>query len=129
MAEIRGRYTKKAKKNGLGAGYRAIARYIPVSPSKVRPVARLVNHTPYLDAEALLVTLPNKGAHFLLKTIRSAAANAMVENKNIDESSLYVKELMITESVRHKRIWARGRGRADRQLKRYAHIFVMLDVK
>ena len=111
------------------ARYRAIVKYLPISPSKVRPVARLVRHKRYVDAEALLKTLPNKGAGFLLKALRSAAANAIHLNQNIDEEKLFVKDLLVGEGNRQKRIWARGRGRADRQLKRYAHIAVGLDLQ
>ncbi len=110
-------------------GYRAIAKYLPVSPSKVRPIANLVRHQSYVEAEGVLSSLPNKGAELLLKTLRSAAANAMDLNRNIDEESLFVEELLVNEGTRHKRIWARGRGRADRQAKRYAHIAVVLNVK
>ncbi|WGK68927.1 uL22 family ribosomal protein [Candidatus Haliotispira prima] len=110
-------------------GYKAIAKYLPISPSKVRPIANLIRSRSYIEAEAVLGTLPHKGAGFLLRTLRSAAANAMDLNKNINEESLFIKELLVNEGTRHKRIWARGRGRADRQLKRYAHIAVVLDVK
>ena len=110
-------------------GYKAIAKHLPISPSKVRPVANLIRHQSYTEAAALLGTLPHKGAVFLLQTLRSAASNAMDLNKNIDEESLFVKELLVNEGSRQKRIWARGRGRADWQLKRYAHIAVVLDAK
>ncbi|MEM9423220.1 MAG: 50S ribosomal protein L22 [Spirochaetota bacterium] len=113
----------------MDTGYRAKTKYLPISPSKVRPIADLVRSRSYVEAKATLETLPNKGAGFLLKTLHSAAANAMDLNGNIDEEDLFVKELLVNEGTRHKRIWARGRGRADRQLKRYAHIAVVLDVK
>ena len=83
----------------------------------------------YVEAESLLKILPNKGAGFLLRAIRSAAANAIHLNQDIDEEKLFVKDLLVGEGNRQKRIWARGRGRADRQLKRYAHIAVSLDLR
>ena len=111
------------------AKYKAIAKYLPISPSKVRPLADLVRSKNYVEAEALLKTLPNKGAGFLLKVLRSAAANAINLNQHVDEEKLCVKDLLVGEGNRQKRIWARGRGRADRQLKRYAHIAVGLDLE
>ena len=110
-------------------GYRAIAKNLPISPSKIHPIARLIRYKSYADADALLRTLPHKAARFLLKTLRSAAANAMDLNKNIDEENLHIQEILVGEGARHKRIWARGRGRADRQLKRYAHVAIVLGQK
>ena len=42
---------------------------------------------------------------------------------------LYVKELLIDAGPSQKRIWPRSRGRADRLIKRSAHILVVLDEK
>ena len=111
------------------AKYKAVVKYLPISPSKVRPIADMIRSRNYVEAEALLKTLPNKGADFLLRAIRSAAANALHLNQDIDEEKLFVKDLLVGEGNRQKRIWARGRGRADRQLKRYAHIAVNLDLR
>ena len=43
------------------SGYRAIARYVLVSPFKVRPVADTVRRRPYTEAVAILDHLPQKG--------------------------------------------------------------------
>jgi large subunit ribosomal protein L22 len=40
---------------------------------------------------------------------------------------LYIKEVCIDEGPRMKRIWIRGRGRADMLLKRMCHITVVVD--
>jgi large subunit ribosomal protein L22 len=40
---------------------------------------------------------------------------------------LVVKEIRIDEGPRLKRVWFRGRGRADMQLKRMCHITVVVD--
>ncbi len=108
-------------------GYTAHARYIRISPYKVRRIADKVRKKPYGDAIALLETLPHKGARLLKKVIQSAAANAMYNNKNLDEELLYIRELEINEGARMKRIWPRARGRADRLIKRSCHISVALD--
>ena len=76
-------------------GYRAVARYLLVSPTKVRRVADNVRRRSYADAVAILESLPHKGARMLRKAIMSAAANALVKNKNLDEDMLYIKELFI----------------------------------
>lgn len=108
-------------------GYRAIAKYLMVSPSKVRPVADLVRLKTYADAVAILEAMPQKGAGMLSKVVKSAVANALVQNKKLDEEMLYLKEIMIDEGPRLKRVWARSHGKRDILLKRMSHISVVVD--
>ncbi len=105
-------------------GHIARARYIRMSPRKVRPIADSVRRKPYVEALALLDALPNKGAKILRKVVKSAADNALVQNENLDEEALYVSHVEVNEAPRMKRIWIRGRGRADQLLKRMCHIDV-----
>ena len=108
-------------------GYTAVAKYLMISPTKARPVADLVRRIPYSDAIAQLDALPNKGAKILKKVIQSAAANALYQNKKLDEEMLYIKELQVNEGPRLKRVWARARGKRDILLKRMSHISVVVD--
>ena len=109
------------------SGYRADVPFQRLSATKIRRIADNVRRKRYVDAIALLDVLPHKGARLLRKLIQSAAANALAKNKNLDEQMLYVKELMIDVGPTMKRMWARGRGRADRLLKRSCHISVVVD--
>ncbi len=108
-------------------GFRANVPFLRISPTKVRRIADHVRRKPYVEAIALLDVLPHKGARLLRKVIQSAAANALAQNKGLDEQMLFVKELLIDGGPTMKRMWARGRGRADRLLKRSCHIFVVVD--
>ena len=108
-------------------GYRAEAKYLMISPTKVRPIADLVRRRSYTDAVAQLDAMPNKGAKLLRKVIASAAANALYQNKKLDEEMIYIKELQVNEGPRLKRIWARARGKRDILLKRMSHISVVVD--
>ena len=108
-------------------GYRAEAKFILIAPSKVRRVADNVRRKPYTEAMALLDVLPHKGAKLLRKVVKSAAANALYLNKNLDEDMLYIRELFVTDGPRMKRMWLRGRGRADMLLKKMSHITVVVD--
>jgi len=98
-----------------------------MSAFKVRPIADNVRSKSYTEAVAMLEALPNKGAKLLKKVIESAAANALYQNKQLDEEMLMVKELLVDEGPSQKRIWARSRGRADRLIKRSCHISVVVD--
>lgn len=108
-------------------GYKAIAKNLPMSPTKIRPIADNVRRKSYTDAIAILENLPNKGAKFLKKVIQSAAANALNQNNMLDEESLYIKELLVDGGPIQKRLWPRSRGRADRLLKRSSHISVVVE--
>ncbi|HKK47501.1 MAG TPA: 50S ribosomal protein L22 [Alkalispirochaeta sp.] len=108
-------------------GYRAVAKYVRISPFKARRVADVVRSRPYPEAVAILNNLPNKGARLVQKVIQSAAANALSNNRSLDEGMLYVSELYVNEGPRMKRLWVRGRGRADLLLKRMSHITAVVD--
>jgi len=108
-------------------GYRAQGNYILMSPTKMRRVANEIRRKPYSEAIALLESLPQKSAGIIKKIIQSAAANALVQNKQLDEEMLYIKDLKINEGPRYKRIWPRARGRRDILLKRLSHVSVVVD--
>ena len=107
--------------------YRAESKFIITSPHKVRPVADLVRRKSYPDAMAILEHMPHKGAKLVRKTVKSAAGNALNGNKKLDEDMLYIKDVQVNEGPRMKRVWFRGRGRADMLLKRMCHIIVVID--
>jgi large subunit ribosomal protein L22 len=109
------------------SGYKAVSKFIIASPYKIRPVADLVRRKTYPEAMAMLENMPHRGARLLRKTVKSAASNALDRNKKLDETMLYVKEVMVDEGPRMKRIWFRARGRADMLLKRLCHITVVID--
>jgi len=110
-------------------GYSATARYLMVSPSKVRPVANLVRNKSCAEAVAILEAMPQKGSGLILKVLQSACANALDQNKKLDEENLVIKELQVNEGPRLKRVWPRSHGRRDILLKRMSHITVVVDEK
>lgn len=113
--------------NEVKKGYAVHAKHVLIAPSKLRRVANIVRHKPYGEAVAILESLPHKGARLLKKVLQSAVANALVQNRNLDEEMLYVKELQINDGPRIKRVWARARGRRDLLLKRMSHIEAVID--
>ena len=108
-------------------GYKAITRYLLVSPYKIRPVADLVRRKPYTEAVSLLENMPHKGARLIRKTVVSAASNALSRDKQLVEDMLYVKDIRVDEGPRMRRVWFRARGRADMLVKRMCHITVVVD--
>ena len=118
---------KEGSGNNASSGYRAVTRFLIVSPFKVRPVADLVRRKPYPEALSILENMPHKGAKLIRKTVLSAASNALSRDKQLVEDMLYIKDIRIDEGPRMKRVWFRGRGRADMLLKRMSHITVIVD--
>ncbi|MDR0760100.1 MAG: 50S ribosomal protein L22 [Treponema sp.] len=108
-------------------GYRAVTKYLIASPFKIRPAAKLIRRKPYPEAMSLLENMPHRGARILRKTVKSAASNALNINKRLAEDMLYVREVLIDEGPRMKRVWFRARGRADMLLKRLCHVTVVID--
>ena len=120
-------------------GYVATTKFLIASPTKVRPVANVVKKMSCSKALATLEVMPQKGAklisgtlksaRLISSTLKSAVANALNQNKQLDEDMLVIKEIRIDEGPRLKRVWFRARGRADQLLKRMCHITVVVDEK
>ena len=104
--------------------YRSEHKYARIAPLKARRVAHAVQGLPYNKLVAYLNQMPHKGGKIILAVAKSAAANALNQDKSLDESVLVVKSIIINEGPRMKRMWPRARGRADILLKRMSHIIV-----
>ena len=104
------------------------AKYIRISPSKVRRVAKLVRGKTVMEAQRILSNLPHKGANLLLKVINSARANA-INNKKYNEVDLQLPLILINEGPTFKRFRPVGRGRIFGILKRTSHIIVGVNEK
>jgi large subunit ribosomal protein L22 len=107
----------------------AKAKYIRISPFKVRRIANEIVRKNVLEAEAYLSVLPNKGALALKKVIHSARTNFMSKNTDIDEENLIVNKVLIDSGSTYKRYHPISRGRAQSILKRTCHIFVEVGAK
>jgi large subunit ribosomal protein L22 len=100
---------------------RAVARYVRMSPTKVRRVIALVKGRPLQEALDILRFSPQAAAEPVYKVIASAAANAE-NNLDIDRDTLVVALLTADEGPTLKRIRPRAQGRAYRIRKRTSHI-------
>lgn len=105
---------------------KAITKTVRMSPMKARMVADNVRGMSYQVAVDLLTYMPNSSAKIILKTLKSAGANAKDINPDAEGSELFVKKITIDEGVRLKRFRARARGRASRIRKKTSHVTVVL---
>lgn len=105
---------------------KAVARFVRVSPRKIRLVMDEVRGKKVGEALSLLSFAPQKGAPLLKKLIHSAVANAE-QNSNVDVDTLYIKRIYADEGPTLKRFRPRALGRATRIRKRSSHLTVILD--
>ncbi len=106
----------------------AVAKYIRISPYKVRTVLDLIRGKSVAEAKAVLEHMPNGGAAPTLKVLMSAVANAE-HNQGMDRSDLIVAECFANGGTSLKRMQPVSKGRGHAILKRTSHITVILDVK
>lgn len=105
---------------------RAVARYVHMSPTKVRRVVALIKDRPVQEALDILRFSPQAAAEPLFKVVASAAANAE-NNLDLDPDTLVVTAAYADEGPTLKRIRPRAQGRAYRIRKRTSHITVEVE--
>lgn len=104
---------------------RAIARYVRMSPSKVRRTIRLIKGLPIKEAQAVLDVLPHRAARVLRKVVDSAAANAE-NNHGMARDELWVEQAYVDAGPTMKRYRFASGGRIGLIHKRISHISVVL---
>ena len=104
---------------------RAVARYIRVSPYKVREVLDLVRGQSAERASEILRFCERDAATVVGKALASAVANAE-QNLQVLPDELYVSSCFADEGPTLKRWRPRARGRATRIRKRTCHVTVIV---
>lgn len=107
---------------------KAVAKYIRISPYKVRVVLDLIRGKNVNEAVAILDNVSKAGALPIKKVVLSAAANAE-HNLQMNTTDLYVAECYADQGPTLKRMQPMGHGRGFRILKRTSHITVILDAR
>ena len=109
---------------------KAKARFVRVTPQKARRVVDLIRGKQAAEAVAVLQFAPQAAAEPVLKTVRSAVANAVEgakrNSERLDEADLYISEVFVDEGPTLKRFRPRAQGRAGRINKRTSHITVVV---
>ena len=104
---------------------RAVLRTIRVSPQKLNLVAALIRGKKASSALNDLEFSQKRIAGTVKKTLESAIANAE-NNHGLDVDALVVAEAYVGKSIVMKRFHARGRGRASRIEKPFAHLTIVV---
>lgn len=104
---------------------RAVARYIRMSPRKVRRTLSLIKGLPVREAQSLLDLVPHRGARTIRRVVDSAAANAE-NNHDMEPDDLWVEDAWVDAGPTLKRWRAASGGRMSMIRKRISHISVVL---
>jgi len=107
---------------------KAVARYVRISPYKVRIVLDIIRGKGLREAVAILENTPKSASEPIKKALMSAAANAE-HNLGLTRENLFVAECYADQGPTLKRVMPRAQGRAFRILKRTSHITVVLDAR
>jgi large subunit ribosomal protein L22 len=103
----------------------SIYRGARISAFKCREVTREIQGLPAGAAVDLLTFTPKKAARLVLKTLKSAIANAE-HNNNLRADKLVVQEAVVGEGPTIKRFRPKARGSAGPIRKRTSHIRIIL---
>lgn len=106
----------------------AESKYVRTSPRKVAIVLDMVRGKDYAEAERILSFTNKKAAKLILKTLKSAGANAK-NNKSLNLKEVMVAEAFVGGGPMIKRARVSGRSRTSPILKRTSHIKIGLRKK
>lgn len=107
---------------------RALAKYLKISPYKVRPVLDQIRNRTVEEALARLGASPRKAARLLERVVQSAVANLKGKGK-VDDRLICIKEVFADEGplVPPFKYRPRARGMAARIRNRTCHITVVVE--
>ena len=107
---------------------KAVAKFVRITPRKVRVVLDLIRGKNVAEAFAILKFTPKAGAVVVEKVLRSAVANAE-NNYDMDVDKLVIKTAFADDGPTMKRIHPRSRGQAFKILKRTSHVTIVVNEK
>jgi len=107
---------------------RSYLKFVRISPRKVKIVLDLIRGKNVAEARGILKNTPKAACEHLIKLLDRVCADAE-NNFGMDKENLYVSECFVTPGMTLKRMLPRGKGSADRILKRTSHITIAVKEK
>ena len=107
---------------------KAIARYIRMSPHKVRRVLDQIRGRSYQEALIILEFMPYRACEPISKVLKSAAANAE-HNQGLNRAALLISQAFADGGPSLRRYRARAQGRAYQIRKPTCHITIAVAPK
>lgn len=103
---------------------RAVAKYIRMTPRKLRRVVDEIRGKNAVESLTVLNFMPYSAADVVKKALQSAIANA--GEKGLDVDALMVKQVFVDGGVTMKRIRPRAQGRAYPIKKRTSNVTLVV---
>ena len=100
---------------------RSYLKFVRISPRKVKVVLDLIRGKDVKVARGILKNTPKAACEHLIKLLDN--------NFGMDTDRLYVSECFVSPGMTLKRMMPRGKGSADRILKRTSHITIAVKEK
>lgn len=108
---------------------RAVKRYIPSSPRKMRLVIDLIRGKTVEEALDVLHFNPKQASRVVELTLKSAVSN--LSNKSdtgkVEEKNVFVKQIYVNGGPVLKRVMPAPQGRAYRKRKRSNHLTIIVE--
>lgn len=98
--------------------------YARLSTRKTRLLAKLIKGKKIETAKGILASVAKKPSYAIDKLLQSAEANA--KNKQMDVKGAIIKDIIVSEGPKLKRIFPGSRGRAEMIKKKTTHIKIIL---
>ncbi len=110
---------------------RAIKRYIPGSPRKMRLLADMIRGKSVEDALDILHFSPKHASKVCETTLRSAVSNLInaKDGGRVDPESVFITTITVDGGPMMKRILPAPQGRAFRVRKRSNHLTIVVSEK
>jgi large subunit ribosomal protein L22 len=107
---------------------RAVTRYIRQSPRKIRKTLTIIEGKKVGEAMNVLHFSREKAAQVIEKTLRSASANLLAQEKDskLDPELLSIKTAFVNGGPFLKRFRAASMGRASRINKPTSHLTIVV---
>ncbi len=127
----RKRLAAEKRKEEKKQQYFAVLKNCPTSPRKMRLVADLVRGVEVNQALDILKYSSKEASRKVEKLLLSAIANWQAKNEGsrLEESQLYVSQIMVDSGRILKRLRPAPQGRAHRIKKRSNHVTIFVDSK
>ncbi len=107
---------------------KATLKTVRIAPRKTRLIINLIRGMNVNEARAILANQPQRASRVISKVLESSISNA-VNNFNMNEDNLYVKECYVDEALVMKRIKFDSRGRTGRNDHKTSHITIVVAEK
>lgn len=104
----------------------AKAKFIRVTPTKLRQVIDLVRGKDVQTSQAILTHVEKSASTFISNVLNSAVSNA--KQKGLTEDQLFISKITADQAASWKRFRATAFGRAAGIRKKTSHITIELDL-